>query len=135
MKLYKKNSFKKSKLIKKVKQAAKSAGLVIVYPAMILFYLFKDQKVPIASKSIIAAALAYFIFPTDSIPDITPIIGYSDDLGILLVSISQLTKYISPEILNKTKDKIVEWFGETEELNKQENELKKQIEEKTKQNA
>lgn len=135
MKLYKKNSFSESKLVKKVKQVAKSAGMIVIYPVMILFYLFKDHNVPVASKSMIAAALAYFIFPADSIPDLTPIIGYSDDLGILLVSISQLAKYISPEIMGKTKDKLVDWFGESEELEKQEEELKKRIDKKTNKNA
>lgn len=135
MKLYKKNSFSESKLVKKVKHIAKSAGMMVIYPVMILFYLFKDQNVPIAAKSVIAAALAYFIFPADSIPDITPIIGYSDDLGILLVSISQFAKYISPDIMGKTKDKLVEWFGDTEEIEKQEEALKKRIQKKTEKNA
>lgn len=135
MKLYKGKNFSESKLIRKVKQAAKSAGMVVIYPMMILFYMFKDQKVPVYAKSIIAAALAYFIFPADSIPDITPIIGYSDDLGILLVSISQFAKYISPEIMGKTKDKLVEWFGEIQEIEKQEEELKKRIENKTEKHA
>lgn len=135
MKLYKKKSFNETSLIKKVKQVARSAGMMVIYPVMILFFLFKDQHVPVSAKSIIAAALAYFIFPADSIPDLTPIIGFSDDLGILLVSISQLAKYISPEIMGKTKDKLVEWFGESEEINKQEEELIKRIQKKTEKNA
>lgn len=135
MKLYKGRKFSESKLIRKVKLVAKSAGMIMIYPVMILFYMFKDQNVPVYAKSIIAAALAYFIFPADSIPDITPIIGYSDDLGILLVSISQFSKYISPEIMGKTKDKLVEWFGEIKDIEKQEEALKKRIENKTEKHA
>lgn len=135
MKLYKTKSFSESKLLKKVKQVAKSAGMMVIYPVMILFYMFKDQNVPVSAKSIIAAALAYFVFPADSIPDLTPLIGYSDDLGILLVSISQFAKYISPDIMGKTRDKLVEWFGETEEIDKQEKELKKRIDKKTEKHA
>lgn len=135
MKLYQPKSFSESKLFKKVKNVARSAGMIVIYPVMILFYLFKDQNVPVSAKSIIAAALAYFIFPADSIPDVTPIIGFSDDLGILLMSIAQLAKYITPEILEKTKDKLVEWFGEIQEIEKQEEALKKRIAKKTKENA
>jgi uncharacterized membrane protein YkvA (DUF1232 family) len=120
MKRFGADNFKESQVIKKVKKVARSAGMIVIYPAMILYYLFKDKKVPISSKSIIAAALAYFIFPADSIPDITPIIGYSDDLSILLVSIAQFYKYITPEILSKTKDKLIGWFGEIQEIDKQE---------------
>jgi uncharacterized membrane protein YkvA (DUF1232 family) len=130
MKLYQPKSFSESKLLKKVKNVARSAGMTVIYPVMILFYLFKDQNVPISAKSIIAAALAYFIFPADSIPDLTPIIGYSDDLGILLMSISQLSKYITPEIMGKTRDKLVDWFGELKEMNKEEEALLKKLETK-----
>jgi uncharacterized membrane protein YkvA (DUF1232 family) len=127
MKRFGADNFKESQVIKKVKKVARSAGMIVIYPAMILYYLFKDKKVPISSKSIIAAALAYFIFPADSIPDITPIIGYSDDLSILLVSIAQFYKYITPEILSKTKDKLIGWFGEIQEIDKQENHLRKRL--------
>lgn len=127
MKRFGVDNFKESQVIKKVKKVARSAGMIVIYPAMILYYLFKDKKVPISSKSIIAAALAYFIFPADSIPDITPIIGYSDDLSILLVSIAQFYKYITPEILSKTKDKLIGWFGEIQEIDKQENHLRKRL--------
>jgi len=135
MKLYQPKSFSESKLLKKVKDVARSAGMIVIYPVMVLFYLFKDSNVPISAKSIIAAALAYFIFPADSIPDVTPIIGFSDDLGILLMSIAQLAKYITPEIMEKTRNKLVEWFGEIQEIDKQEEELKNRIYNKTEENA
>ncbi|OYT15784.1 MAG: hypothetical protein B7C24_11220 [Bacteroidetes bacterium 4572_77] len=120
MKIYRPPNFSETKLFKKFSKAAKSAGVVVVYPALTLFYLFKDKEVPKSSKTIIVAALAYFIFPADSIPDITPIIGYSDDLGILYVSLNQLIKYVTPDILEKVKRKIAEWFGEIQEINEQE---------------
>lgn len=130
MKLLDKKYFSESKLFKKIEKVAKSAGVMVIYPAVVLFYLFKEKSVPIASKSIIAAALAYFIFPADSIPDITPIIGYSDDLGILLVSLSHMMKYVTPELLEKVKTRMANWFGDMEELNKQEIKLLQQIDEK-----
>lgn len=130
MKLLDKKYFSENKLFKKIEKVAKSAGIMVIYPAMVLFYLFKEKSVPLASKSIIAAALAYFIFPADSIPDITPIIGYSDDLGILLVSLSHMVKYITPEILEKVKARMSKWFGEMEELRKQEMKLLQQIDDK-----
>ena len=110
------SSFSESKLFKKISKVAKSAGIVVIYPALTLFYLFKDKNVPGSSKAIILAALAYFIFPADTIPDITPIVGYSDDLGILYVSLMQLKKYITPDILEQVKEKIVDWFGVQEEI-------------------
>ena len=127
MKLLDSKHFNESKLLRKVAKVAKTAGLMVIYPAMILYYLFKEKSVPVASKSVIAAALAYFILPADSIPDITPIIGYSDDLGILLVSLSHLMKYVTPELLKKVKIHLASWFGDVEELNQQEERLLKKI--------
>lgn len=127
MKILDSKHFSENKLIKKVAKVARTAGLIVIYPAMILYYLFKEKTVPLASKSVIAAALAYFIMPADSIPDITPIIGYSDDLAILLVSLSHLMKYVSPELLQKVKDHLATWFGDVEELNKQEKKLLSKI--------
>ena len=124
------NRFNETGLIKKLGKVAKTAGLMGAYPAVLLFFLFKGKNVPLRSKSMIAAALAYFIFPADTIPDITPIIGYSDDVSIMLVSISQLVKYITPEILEKTRKRLVEWFGETHEIERHEEKILKQISEK-----
>jgi len=115
--------FSEINLFKKIGQVAKNAGIIVIYPALVLYYLFKDKSVPTSSKTIIITALAYFIFPADAIPDITPVIGYSDDLGVLYVTVSQLIKYITPDILQKVKTHITDWFGEIEEIEKQENEL------------
>ncbi len=120
MKLLRPKSFSDTNLFEKIGLVAKNAGIVVIYPALVLYYLFLDENVPKRSKSIIIAALAYFIFPIDSIPDITPIIGYSDDIGILYVTIMQLVRYITPDILKKVRVKITDWFGEIKEVRKQE---------------
>lgn len=120
MKLLRPKSFSQTKLFEKIGLATKSAGIIVIYPALVLYYLFQDKNVPTRSKTMIVAALAYFIFPIDSIPDITPIIGYSDDIGVLYVTIMQLVKYVTPELLQKVKTRIADWFGEIGEVEKQE---------------
>ena len=135
MKLLDTKKFSEKNLFKKIGHVAKSAGIIVIYPALVLFYLFKDKDVPSSSKTIIITALAYFIFPADAIPDITPVIGYSDDLGVLYVTISQLIRYITPEILQKVKERIVHWFGEIEEIEEQEKNLLLKIDEKDEQDS
>ncbi|MCK5775581.1 MAG: DUF1232 domain-containing protein [Bacteroidales bacterium] len=120
MKLLRPKSFSDTKLFEKIGLAAKNAGIVVIYPALVLYYLFQDKDVPKRSKGIIIAALAYFIFPMDSIPDMTPIIGYSDDIGILYVTIMQLVKYVTPDILQRVSNRIADWFGEIKEVKNQE---------------
>jgi len=46
-------------------------------------------------KAIVVGALVYFIAPIDTIPDIAPLIGYLDDLGV----ITAVLKYLGSELI------------------------------------
>ena len=112
--LYSKYYSEKS-LWEKIKKFSKAAGIKVVYAVLLLFYVMQDKKVSIKTKLSIAAALGYFIFPFDAIIDLTPLIGYSDDLGVLLFTISQVSSNITSETEQKAKEKIKEWFHEPDE--------------------
>ena len=56
--------------------------------------------------------LGYFIVPIDAIPDLAPVIGYSDDLGALALAIGNVAMYIDDEVKQKAKSKLKDWFGE-----------------------
>jgi len=60
-----------------------------------LYSYMKDPSVKWYRKAIIVAALIYFIVPIDTIPDITPLFGYLDDLGV----IAALLKYLGSELV------------------------------------
>ena len=77
---------------------AQQAGAKVVYAALLLYYLMKDPLVPLTAKITITAALGYFILPTDAIPDLAPLVGFSDDLGVLIFALNQIAEYITPEI-------------------------------------
>lgn len=49
------------------------------------------------------AALAYFVAPIDMVPDLVPIIGYTDDLSVLTALLNTLDPYITPEIRAEAK--------------------------------
>jgi uncharacterized membrane protein YkvA (DUF1232 family) len=55
---------------------------------------FLDKNVKWFRKSVVVAALVYFITPIDTIPDISPFIGFLDDLGIIAWTI----KFLGDEI-------------------------------------
>lgn len=117
--------FSEESLWKKIKNYSKSAGTTVVYGVLLLFYVMKDKDVAMRKKLSIAAALGYFILPTDAIFDLTPLIGYSDDLGVLLFALTQVSSSITPEIKEKARSKLAEWFGEIsdEELQELENKI------------
>ena len=107
---YSEKSFKQ-----KLHRFAKTAGIQVAYSALLLFYLMKEPTVPLKAKVTIAAALGYFIFPIDAIPDILPLIGFGDDLGVLIFALSQISGNITPEIQEKAKNQLHIWFKQVDE--------------------
>ena len=60
-------------------------NLIKAFVRMIKAYLKKDYKeVPWKTLVLIVAALLYFIFPLDLVPDFIPIAGFIDDSLVLL---------------------------------------------------
>jgi uncharacterized membrane protein YkvA (DUF1232 family) len=107
--------YSEDSLWEKIRHYSKSAGATVIYGSLLLFYVLKDKNVSFKTKLSIAAALGYFILPTDAIFDLTPLIGYSDDLGVLLFALNQISANITPEIREKARQKLADWFGEIEE--------------------
>ena len=56
-----------------------------------------DRQTPLHVKAVLLAAIAYFILPTDLIPDYIPVIGYVDDAAVLAGAIKIVTSHIKPE--------------------------------------
>ncbi|MBK6283386.1 MAG: DUF1232 domain-containing protein [Draconibacterium sp.] len=107
--------YSEESLWEKIKKFSKAAGAKVIYAVLLLYYAMFDSKVSLKTKVFIAAALGYFILPTDAIFDLTPIIGYSDDLGVLLFAMKQISSAISPEVKENARKKITEWFSEINE--------------------
>jgi len=103
--------YSEASLWEKLKKFAKNAGAKVVYVVLLLYYTMQDSSVGLKTKISIAAALGYFIFPADAIPDLTPIIGYSDDFGVLLFVLTRVARNITPEIKQKARQKLKDWFG------------------------
>jgi uncharacterized membrane protein YkvA (DUF1232 family) len=102
-------------LWEKIRKYSKDAGAKVVYAVLLLYYAMGDKSVSIKNKVMIAASLGYFILPTDAIFDLTPIIGYSDDLGVLIFALTQIASGITPEVKQKSRTKIKEWFSSVNE--------------------
>ncbi len=79
----------------KMKKAGK--GLRFTNDLIALFSYMTDPEVHWAKKTVVVAALLYFIIPIDAIPDLAPIAGYLDDMGVVGAAIkylgTQLNRY------------------------------------------
>jgi uncharacterized membrane protein YkvA (DUF1232 family) len=95
----------------KLKNFAKKAGSEVVEKALWLYYAAQDPATPGWAKTVIYGALAYFIMPLDAIPDITPVAGFTDDLGALAAAVATVAAYITEDVKAKAEKKIRDWFG------------------------
>lgn len=99
----------------KLMKFAKMAGIKVTYAALLLFYVLQNPSTPKWVKGSIIGSLGYFISPLDAIPDILPILGYSDDLGVLVLALATATIYINSDIKERARQKLRDWFGDFNE--------------------
>lgn len=94
----------------KVKNFALAAGRELIEKALWLYYAAQRPETPMWAKGIIYSALVYFISPLDAVPDITPIVGYTDDLGAIAAAIATVSAYITSEVKADAAKKLKDWF-------------------------
>jgi len=100
------------KLQEKIKASARELGVRSIYTILLLFYAYKENDTPSWARGIVIGALAYFVNPFDSIPDLTPLVGYSDDIGILGFALVTISGYINMNVKINARKKVKAWFKE-----------------------
>ena len=68
----------------------------------ILYFAYKDERVPWYAKLFTACVVAYAFSPIDLIPDFIPILGYLDDVIIVPLGIMFALKMIPKNVLYLT---------------------------------
>lgn len=96
----------------KLARHAFRAGRSVVELALQLFYAAQSPQTPAWARSVITGALAYFVLPIDTLPDLLPGVGFVDDFGVLMAALFTVATCITPEIKEKAQQKIRQWFGQ-----------------------
>lgn len=60
------------------------------------YYAATDPVTPARVRMALFAALAYFVVPTDLIPDVIVGLGYTDDAAVLAAAVRTLAGHIRP---------------------------------------
>lgn len=100
----------------KLKRTAKKLGREGVRQALRLFYVLCRKDLPGKTRAIIIGALGYFILPTDIMPDFLPIIGFTDDLGLLVAAFAAASQYMDADVKAQADRKLEEWLGAEEKV-------------------
>ena len=94
----------------KLNTFARKAGHDLVEKSLQLYYAAESPDTPTWARGVIFGALAYFVAPIDAIPDVTPGIGFADDLCVLIGAVSAVAAHITPEVKDQADKKMAEWF-------------------------
>lgn len=95
----------------KISNNIKKAGSSLIYKVAQLFYVAKNPNVPMKIRAAMVAPLGYFISPVDLIPDLTPVVGYTDDAAVIAAAIAFAHMYIDDDIRQQAKDQLCRFFG------------------------
>lgn len=96
---------------KKLGKHAAAVGRGTLEKALYLYYAAQNPATPAWAKRVIYGALGYFILPLDAIPDLAPIVGYTDDLSIMAAALATVAYYITPQVKAQAHDKLDTWLG------------------------
>jgi uncharacterized membrane protein YkvA (DUF1232 family) len=79
----------------KLKRVA--ARLPFTEDLLAAYYCAFDRQTPRHVQAALLGAIAYFILPFDFIPDMLPVLGFTDDAAVLATALRLVASHITPE--------------------------------------
>jgi uncharacterized membrane protein YkvA (DUF1232 family) len=64
--------------------------------ALAVWRCVQDPQTPTAAKGMMLAGLAYFVVPTDAIPDFIAGLGYTDDAAVFAAMLALVGRHLKP---------------------------------------
>ena len=103
------------KLMRYLSARLKAIGVKLTYSALLLYYAYERKDTPGWAKNIILGSLAYLLSPFDAVPDLTPLLGFTDDLGVLSFGLVTIACYIDNAVREKAKFRLHKFFKVVDE--------------------
>jgi uncharacterized membrane protein YkvA (DUF1232 family) len=79
------------------KAARVAAKLPFAEDMLAAYYCAFDQATPFQVRAALVGALAYFVLPFDFVPDVLPLLGFTDDAAVLLTALRMVAGHLRPE--------------------------------------
>ena len=73
-----------------------ASRLPFVDDAVALWFAARDRETPRSTKALILAALAYFVVPSDMLPDWFAGLGFTDDAAVIAAAMGLVGRAIRP---------------------------------------
>ena len=68
----------------------------------------RDPATPRRVKLTLLAALGYFVLPLDAIPDVMPLLGFTDDAAVIAAALAAVAGSITPQHRDKAKEMLAD---------------------------
>ena len=101
--------------VRRLGRVALRAGRAAVEQALVLHYTAADPNTPGWARRTAYGALGYLLAPVDAVPDLTPVVGYSDDWTVIAAALGTLAAHITPLARERAQAKAAAWFGPADE--------------------
>lgn len=95
-----------------LQRIARRAGVGLVRKALQLFYVLRRPDTPVWAKRTVIGALAYLVLPIDAVPDLLPLVGFTDDLTVITAALGTVAFYVNDEVRAAADLKVRSWFGD-----------------------
>lgn len=88
------------------KLTAVAARIPFAEDLLAAYYCAFDRTTPLAVKATLVGAIAYFVLPIDAIPDVMPILGFTDDAAVLTTALRLVASHVTPEHRTLAQEKL-----------------------------
>lgn len=68
----------------------------------------RDPSTPRRVKLTLLAAIGYFVLPLDAIPDVMPLLGFTDDAAVIAAALAAVAGSITPQHRDKAKEMLTD---------------------------
>ncbi|MBA5761352.1 DUF1232 domain-containing protein [Vibrio sp. 404] len=96
---------------RKMTQSAKKVGEDIAVMGIKSWLAVVDSNTSVRHKAVLGGALAYFVLPTDMVPDVMAGVGFTDDMAALTLAANSVGSAITEQHEQKAREK---WHSMTE---------------------
>ncbi|HDM8215629.1 YkvA family protein [Vibrio campbellii] len=91
---------------RKMKNSVKKAGEEIAVMGIKSWLAMADSNTSVRHKAILGGALAYFVLPTDMVPDVLAGVGFTDDMAALTLAVNSVGNAITDEHEEQAREKL-----------------------------
>jgi uncharacterized membrane protein YkvA (DUF1232 family) len=70
------------------------------------YYCALDRETPGYVRAVLFGALAYFVLPTDMVPDVLAGLGFTDDASVIAAALAAVGRHLEPRHREQARERL-----------------------------